>query len=135
MIHSRAGAMCEHVANPSACRLLQQGRNADRVADGDVEGFGDRGSHGCEMVGAAGDCTSNRFLMAWPLNKKTEKQPHAKCGARTVRVLPDASCLFLLLCPLTLAKPHAWSTSVFVDEVDPGGLKCAPYHFERGGTG
>jgi len=87
------------------------------------------------MVGAAGDCTSNRFLMAWPLNKKTEKQPHAKCGARTVRVLPDASCLFLLLCPLTLAKPHAWSTSVFVDEVDPGGLKCAPYHFERGGTG
>jgi hypothetical protein len=51
---------------------------------------------------------------------KTEKQPHAKCGARTVRVLLHASCLFLLLCPLTLAKPHAWSTAVFVNEFDAG---------------
>jgi hypothetical protein len=41
----------------------------------------------------------------------------------------------LLLCPLTLAKPHPWPTSIFVDEVDPSGLECAPYYFERGATG
>jgi hypothetical protein len=41
----------------------------------------------------------------------------------------------LLLWPLTLSQADAWSAPVFVDEVDPGGLECAPYYFERGATG
>src|SRR5215471_8288267 len=53
MIHSRAGAMREHIAGPRAGRRLQQAGNANGVADGDADGFGG-GRHGYELTGGEG---------------------------------------------------------------------------------
>jgi hypothetical protein len=46
MIHSRSGAVCQHVVSPRLARSLQQAGNANGVVHCDTDGFGNRRRHG-----------------------------------------------------------------------------------------